>query len=217
MKSRWRRREKRAAVVARTLSMMAMGVSFAGLMACGTTGVRVVGDGTSMAFFDHLNTCLKAHGVANPERTARVVNVEHMIPALVGTQGIPVPRGVTKTQYAAALTQCGVTNAQVGPAAITSSVVRGKIRAVRTCLAKNGFTVPAANFSGSGSVLDTSGIDVGSARWMATAMGCSVTDGLTQAALIGCMGTDALTGRATGRKFEDHLLSLPACLKRGGL
>jgi hypothetical protein len=217
MKFRWGTYEKGVPVMARAVSMMVLGVSVAGLVACGTTGGRVVRGSASSEFFDHLNTCLKAHGIVNPEASASAVNVTQMIPALVGTEGIPVPSGITKAQYETALRQCGVANVQVGRTAITNSVVRGKILSVRTCLANNGFTLPAANFSGGGSVLDTSGIDTGSARWRATAMGCSVTENLTQVALRECMGTGALAGRATGGNFEERLLSLPGCLKRGGL
>jgi len=198
--------------------IVAVWASVAALVACGTTNGLTVNGATGPAeFFEHLNSCLKRHGIANPEASARDADAERMIPALLGTGGIPVPRGVTKPQYEAALRRCGMTNVHVGRVAITNPLVRRNILSVRACLANNGFTLPAANFPGPGPVLDTSGIDVGSARWVAAAMGCSVTQALTKVTLSVCMGRDVLVGRAAGATFEDHLLTLPSCLKKGGL
>lgn len=219
MKSRRDAFQRRVSLVVRYAAcIVAVGASVAALVACGTTGARTVNGATAAPeFFEHLNACLKAHGINNPEASARAADAERMIPALLGTGGIPVPSGVTKSQYEATLRRCGVTNIHVGRVAITNSLVRRKIVSVRACLANNGFTLPAANFPGPGPVLDTSGVDVGSARWVATAMGCSVTQALTKAALSGCIAKDVLTGPATGANFEDHLLALPACLKKAGL
>lgn len=219
MKSRQGAFQRRVSLVARYAAcIVAIGASVAALVACGTTGRRTVNGSTALPeFLSHLNACLKAHDIANLETSARAADVERMIPALLGTGGIPVPSGVTKPQYEAALTRCGVTNVHVGRVAITNPLVRRKILSVRSCLANNGFALPAANFPGPGPVLDTSGIDVGSARWVATAMGCSVTQSLTKATLSACMGKDVLAGRKTGATFEDHLLALPACLKEAGL
>jgi hypothetical protein len=219
LKSRRGAFQSRVSLVARYAAcIVALGASVAALVACGTTGGRTVNGSTAVPeFFEHLNTCLKAHGIANPEASARAADAERMIPALLGTGGIPVPSGVTKPQYEAALRRCGVTNVHVGRVAITNPLVRRKILSVRSCLANNGFTLPAANFPGPGPVLDTNRIDVGSARWGATVMGCSVTQALTKVALSVCMGKDVLSGPATGAHFEDHLLALPACLKKAGL
>jgi hypothetical protein len=198
--------------------IVVVGTSVATLVACGTLGGRTVNGSTALPdFFKDLNTCLKAHGIAKPETLARAARVEGMIPALFRIGEIPVPKGITKPQYEAALRRCGVTNVHVGRVAITNPLVRRKILSVRSCLADNGFTLPAANFPGPGPILDTSGIDVGSARWVATAMGCSVTQALTKVTLSACMGRDMLAGRATGANFEDHILELPACLKKRGL
>lgn len=198
--------------------ILAVGASVAAFVACGTTdGPTVNGSTVLPEFFEHLNTCLRAHGIANPEASTKAADAERTIPALLGTGGIPVPSGVTKPHYEAVLRQCGMTNIHVGRVAITNSLVRRKILSVRSCLVNNGFTLPAANFPGPGLVLDTSGIDVGSARWVATAMGCSVTQALTKVTLSACMGKDMLAGSATGASFEDRLLALPACLKKSGL
>lgn len=186
------------------------------LVACGATGGRTVNDSAWVLpeFFTHLDACLKTHGVADPETPARAVDVEHMIPALVGTEGIPVPKGVTPAQYESALRGCAVRNVRVGRIAITNPQVRREILSVRSCLVNNGFPMPAANFPGPGPVLDISAIDVGSARWVVTASGCSVNSSLTSVALSVCVSRNVLMGRATGPEFEDQLLGLPACLKR---
>lgn len=210
---------RRVSPVARYAArIVAVGASAATLVACGTTGGDAVNGSAALpAFFRHLNTCLKAHGIANPETAARGAEAAGMIPALLGAGGTPVPNGATKLQYETALRRCGVTNLHVGRVAITNPLLRRKILSVRACLANNGYALPAASFSGPGSVLDTSRIDISSARWVATAMGCSVTQALTHNTLNVCMGGNVLAGQATGANFEDHLLALPACLKKGGL
>jgi hypothetical protein len=195
--------------------MLVVGASVGALAACGTTGgLTVNGSATPPGFFERLDTCLKAHGIANPETSAKAAEVEHTIPALLGLEGIPLPTGVSESQYEAALRRCGATSVHVRRAAITSSLVKRRILSVRSCLASNGFTLPVANFHGPGPVLNTSAIDARSARWVATSMGCSVTQTLTEPTLNACMGKVVLAGRATGAEFEDHLLALPACLKR---
>lgn len=168
-------------------------------------------------FFEHLNACLKAHGIAHPEASASAADAERSIPALLGVAGIPVPDGVTDAQYEAALKRCGVKNVHVGRIPITSPLLKSRVAWIRSCLAKNGYTLPAPNFIGPGSVLDTTGIDLGSARWRATAMGCSVTQTLTKTTLSKCMGDGVLAGRATGVRYEDRVLALPSCLKKAGL
>jgi hypothetical protein len=219
MQSRHGEFRRRISLVMRnTACVVAVGASVAALVACGITGGRTVNGSTALPdFFRHLNMCLKAHGIANPEASATAIDAQRTIPALFATVGIPVPSGVTKSQYEGALRRCGVTNVPVGRVAITNPLQRRKILSVRSCLANNSFTLPAANFRGPGPVLDTNGIDVGSARWVATATGCSVTQALTKGTLSACMGKDVLEGRAVGANFEDHLLALPACVKRVGL
>jgi hypothetical protein len=215
MKSKGAFRRRVPLVAHYAACIVAVGASVAVLLACGAIGGRTMNGSTAVPeFFKHLNACLKANGIDNPEASARAAEAERTIPALLGTGGIPVPNGVAKPQYEAVLRRCGVTNVRVGRVAITNPLVRRKILSVRSCLANNGFTLPTVNFPGPGPVLDTSGIDVGSARWVATAMGCSVTQALTKVTLGVCMGEDMLAGDATGTNFEDHLLALPACLKK---
>jgi hypothetical protein len=205
------------AVIRCAVCIIAVGVVGALLVACGTTGGQTVNGSTALPeFFEHLNACLKSQGIADPESSAKAADVERTIPALLGAAGVPVPNGVTKVQYEAALKRCGV-NVRVGRVAITSPLLEERIMSLRSCLVNNGFTLPPPDFPGPGPVLETAGIDLGSARWVATAMGCSVTRSLTKATLSGCMGEGVLAGRATGANFEDHLLALPACLKKDEL
>jgi len=190
-----------------------VGMSCVLLVACGAAGGGTIhGAAVLPAFFSGLNACLEKHGIAHPESSANAVGAEQTIPALVGTAGIPVPRGVAKVQYENALRRCGIEDVHVGRVPVTSSLLKHRIVLLRTCLANNGFALPAPNFSGQGAVLDTEGIDFASARWRATAMGCSVTRTLTKSALSRCMGDSILAGRATGASFEDRFLALPRCL-----
>ncbi len=202
------------AIIRCAVCIIAVGVVGALLVACGTTGGQNVNGSTALPeFFEHLNACLKSQGIADPESSAKAADVERTVPALLGTAGVPVPNGVTKVRYEAALKRCGM-NVRVGRVAITSPLLEQRIKSLRSCLVNNGFTLPPLDFPGPGPVLETAGVDLGSARWVATAMGCSVTRGLTKATLSGCMGDAVLAGRATGASFEDRLLELPACLKR---
>lgn len=204
--------------IRRPASIAAVGTSCLLLGACGITGGRVVNGSAALPeFFGHLNACLKAHGIAHPEASTSAADAERSIPALLGVAGIPVPDGVTNAQYEAALKRCGVTNVHVGRSPITSALVKGRIASIMSCLARNGYTLPAPNFIGSGPVVDTTRIDVGSARWRATAMGCSVTQDLTKAVLSKCMGDGVLAGRATGGLYEERVLALPSCLKKAAL
>lgn len=196
----------------------AVGTSCVLLVACGITGGRVVNGSAALPeFFGDLNACLEAHGIAHPEVSTSAVDAERSIPALLGVAGIPVPDGVTNAQYEAALKRCGVTNVHAGRVPITSPLLKSRVASIVSCLAKNGYTLPAPNFIGPGPVVDTTGIDLGSARWRATAMGCSVTRDLTKTVLSKCMGDGVLAGRATGVRYEDRVLALPNCLKKAGL
>lgn len=168
-----------------------------------------------------LDNCLKKRGIADPEDVTRPSGQELAIPGLQNVGGLRVPRGSTKARFEAALSKCGAGSLHVGPRPITSPVLQRKILELRTCLAANGFDLPAPTFAGTAPVLNTSHVDIESARWRATVMGCGVTDRrdysgppLDEAALMRCLGVQALKGAAkTNPTFQNRIVELPYCLR----
>jgi hypothetical protein len=167
-----------------------------------------------LVFFGHLDACLMQHGISHPEVSANAMEADRTIPALLGAAGVPIPTGVTRDRYEAVLAKCGVAGIHVGRVPITDPILMRRIALLRSCLAGNSFTLAAPDFAGPGPELDTSRVDLGSARWVATAMGCSVTAALTRAMLEKCVTHNVLIGKAKGVSFENSLLNLPSCLKR---
>jgi hypothetical protein len=181
------------------------------LTACGTSKrLR-----TEPVALNELNRCLKQHGVPNPEKTQAPSPQELAIPTLISARGARVPVGVDRATFEKALKDCDEGELQVAPAPITSQAMQKRIGALRLCLARNGYTLPAPNFPGPGPVLDTGKVDIESARWAATATGCGVTTELTPTALSACMGgAQALSGSAkTNPAFQRAYLQLAGCLK----
>lgn len=179
------------------------------LSACGIT----LHTGSEIAS-GSLDNYLKKQGIPRPEDVAPPSGQELAIPGLQDVGGLRVPRGSTKAQFEAALSKCGAGNLHVGPRPITSPMLRQKIREIRTCLAANGFDLPSPTFAGTAPVLDTSHVDIESARWRATAMGCVATSRLRQADLNRCLGAKALKGEAnTNREFQNRIVELPHCLR----
>jgi hypothetical protein len=161
-----------------------------------------------------LDSCLKKQGIAHPEDVASPSGQELAIPGLQDIGGLRVPRGATKAQFETALSKCGAGSLHVGPRPITSPALQQKIRELRTCLAANGFDLAPPTFAGTAPVLDTSHVDIASARWRATAMGCGVTGQLHQADLTRCLGAKALKGSAdANQEFQNRIVELPHCLR----
>ena len=197
---RARRRAAAGAIVVTVTSLAACGISMRSK--------------TEPVVFAALNSCLEKHGIARPENTARPTQEELAIPRLIGLGGMRVPIGVTRAQLEGALKQCGADFIHVAPAPVTSAVLQHGIVELRTCLANNGFSLPPPNFSGGAPALDTHGIAVASARWVATVRGCETTPRLTQSALTRCMGARTLEGAAkTNSSFGQHFLELTHCLR----
>lgn len=163
-----------------------------------------------------LNRCLVKQGIAHPEDIPGPSQDERPLPILIGIRGARVPVGVTRGQFQAAMKKCGAGFVRVAPSAVTDRALQQRVRLAAACLARNGFTLPAPNFPGPGPVLDTSGVDTTSSRWLATVKGCLDTkQQLTQGALEKCMGARALEGSAkTNPAFEQSYLGLHRCLRK---
>lgn len=197
----------------RILSMVGFIAVAVSVVACGTSARNK----TEPVALTELNRCLVGHGIAHPENTPRPSPQELAVPSLIAIRGLRVPIGVTRTRFEGALKECGAGSLHVAPAPVTSAVLQERIVELRSCLARNEFRLPPPNFPGPGPVLDTSGVDIASARWVATATGCGFTRQLTQATLTKCMGVPALEGAAkTNPAFQRRYLGLARCLRDMG-
>jgi hypothetical protein len=204
-------------IVTMTATMVAVIV----ISACGTSShviavSTLAGAGTTKSSADsEFIRCLKLHGIAHPEDVPGRSREELAVPGLTGVYGMRVPVGVNRAKFAAAVKKCSNGELHVGRVAVTSPVLQSRILGLTSCLARNGYTLPPPNFPGPGPVIDTSGVNIASARWEATATGCYVDNQLNQAALAKCMSPQALEGVAERNAlFQQQLLELPRCLKR---
>jgi hypothetical protein len=161
-----------------------------------------------------LDNCLKKYGVRHPEHVEKPSEEELTLSLLIGLRGMSVPIGVTREQFQAALDECGAGNLAVAPAPVTNPILQERVVTLRACMERNGYQLPPPNFPGPGPVIDTSGINIMSARWRATAKGCGIDRQLTPAALVACVGKDGLEGEAQhNTEFEIHILGLRRCLR----
>jgi hypothetical protein len=201
----------------RLIGASAVAVVSAGVLAACGANLAAIGPGSLTA----LDKCLEKHGIAHPEESAPASSVEKTIPILLGIRGIHVPREATQTEFEGALKTCGAADVRVAPAPITNPLLQQRVERLAQCLAANGFRLPPPDFPGPGPVLDTQGVDIASARWIATARACSVTTGvaykgvrLNEALLKACLGDQALEGAArTNAQFQRRIEGLPACLR----
>jgi hypothetical protein len=204
--------QKNANLKARLLLSIGAFIALAtALAACGSVSKRIK---TEPVPLTALNRCLERHGVPDPEKTQTPTPQELAIPSLLAVRGVRVPVSVNRATFKEALAKCDAGSLQVAPSPITDKRLQNRINAMRVCLARNGYILPPPNYPGPGPVLDTSMVDIASARWVATATGCGVTKELTPAALEVCMGKNALSGGAkTNVAFQRKYLQLAGCLK----
>ena len=159
------------------------------LVACGTTAGRSVqavstvsngetamvstasdGEPTTGAGLDE---CLKKQGINTfeaPTHTEPTVGVG----GVLGQGGMRVPVGVTRPQFEAALSKCGLGGVQVQGAPITNPTFRQRVLRLAACFRHDGFKVPAPNMSGNGPVFNTSGIEITDPRWRIAKRTCRV-------------------------------------------
>ncbi len=169
---------------------------------------------TVLSSVGNLQSCLERRGVAHAREAFLPMPQSYAVPALAGVEGLSVPRGTTRAQFVAALSECGAGDLRVAPARVTSVVLQREISSLVSCLRYNGFQLPAPEFAGRGPFLDTKGVDVQSALWAATVRGCSVTRQLTREELARCMTRKGLEGNANSNPtFYERYLKLAGCLR----
>jgi hypothetical protein len=132
--------------------------------------------------FAAIRECLRKNGIALPKRTFgpndRAPRRSFRAGGSVG--GPLLPKGVTRTQFEAALKKCGGHDfgrrfgAPNGPGfrATNSPGLREGLAKFAACLRHNGINVPAPNTSGKGPIFSTKGIDTGSPKFRQATTKC---------------------------------------------
>jgi hypothetical protein len=166
-----------------------------GLVACGgsssssssaTTATTSASTGTgakgpNAGRFAAIRECLQKNGITLPKRTPGQKRPYGGAGGFLGggaggsgaAGGPQLPKGVTRSQYEAALKKCGGgAFAGRGGARFKSPAFQAALAKFATCMRENGVNVPAPNTSGSGPVFDTKGIDTTSAQFKAAEAKC---------------------------------------------
>jgi hypothetical protein len=147
------------------------------------TGTSTAPKGLRTARFAALRECLRKDGITLPAPTTRK-------PGQTGPPsggGFPLgaggtrklPKGVTQTQFQAALRKCGGNTfpGRGGPRGsfgrVSSPTFRKALVKFGDCLRENGVVVPAPNTSGNGPIFNTKGLNVNSPKFKAAQKKCS--------------------------------------------
>jgi hypothetical protein len=135
--------------------------------ATGTTGTTGKSPGGASRF-TALRECLQKNGITLPKFTPgqRPSGATH---------GFTPPKGVSKSQYEAALKKCGGGGRGFfgGASRFSSPAVKQALAKFSTCMSENGVKIPKANTSGKGPIFNTKGLNTSSATFKAAESKCS--------------------------------------------
>ena len=142
--------------------------------AAATTKATTKGLAGARTRFLAVRECLQKSGIVLPKRTPG----QQAPGAGFLAGGAPqLPKGVTASQYQAALKKCGgfTPGGRFGGAVnrLKSGQFRQTLAKFATCLRANGVNIPAPNTSGKGPIFNTRGIDVASAKFKAAQLKCA--------------------------------------------
>jgi hypothetical protein len=174
----------------------------------GSTGAR----GANAGRFAALRECLQKNGITLPQR---VPGQQRRPPGAAGgflgggggagrpsgAGGPPLPKGVTRAQYEAAVKKCGgskFAGRGGGGARIKNPVFQAALAKFASCMRQNGVNVPAPNTSGSGPVFNTKGLDTTGAQFKAAEAKCQSDLSAAFRRGAGADGTGAGGGPAGG-------------------
>ncbi len=177
------RRQRRATPALVALCAVAACVTLA---ACGSSGggssssakgsTSATGPGRAgSGRFTQLRSCLQKAGITLPAPPAGATPGSGA-PGAAGSNGrrrLQLPKGVTQSQFRAALKKCGggaFGRGRVG--AFNSPAARAGLVKFAACLRQNGIDVPAPNTTGKGPVFSTKGIDTSSSKFKAAESKC---------------------------------------------
>jgi hypothetical protein len=131
------------------------------------------GPGSSQ--FAQLSSCLRKQGITLPSVPTggnRPSGSAGTGAPAGGAGGFQLPKGISRSQYQAALKKCGGSFTPGSAGAFNSATARAALVKYASCLRQNGVNVPAPNTSGKGPVFDTKGIDTSSAAFKSAQSKC---------------------------------------------
>lgn len=176
----------------------ASGTSTQGSSTTGSSSTASPATGSGRQRFSAVRECLQKNGVTLPQRTPGSGGPAAG-GAFPGAGGGPaLPKGMTRSQFEAALKKCGGSNfgARGGrPGAgfrrVSSPAFKQALTKYAECLRQNGINLPAPNTSGKGPVFSTKGIDTASPKFRAATMKCraNLVSALRQPPGAGAAGT----------------------------
>lgn len=130
--------------------------------------------GAGSSRFTQLRSCMQKAGITLPTPPA---GAKPGSGAPGGTRSnrrrsFQLPKGVTQSQFRAALKKCGGEAFARGRGAFNSLSARAGLVKFAACLRQNGIDVPAPNTTGKGPVFSTKGIDTSSSKFTAAQRKC---------------------------------------------
>ena len=129
-----------------------------------TTGKAPVGGANRFAA---LRECLKKNGITLPKFTPG------KRPSAT-TRGAFLPKGVSKSQYEAAVKKCGGRGTFAGGAGrFSSPQVKQALAKFSSCMRENGVAIPKANTSGKGPIFSSKNLNTSSAKFKTAETKCA--------------------------------------------
>jgi len=117
--------------------------------------------------FAALRECLKKNGITLPKFTPG------KRPSAT-THGAFLPKGVSKSQYEAAVKKCGGRGAFAGGAGrFSSPEVKQALAKFSSCMRENGVAIPKANTSGKGPIFSSKNLNTSSAKFKTAETKCA--------------------------------------------
>ena len=121
--------------------------------------------------FAAVRECLQKNGITLPKRTPGQGRPQGG--GLLGAGGTPpLPSGVTKAQYEAALKKCGGRPFGAGGARFNTTAFRQALPRFAACMRENGVNLPAPNTSGNGPVFNTKGLNTTGTQFQSAQAKC---------------------------------------------
>ncbi|HWX95941.1 MAG TPA: hypothetical protein VNZ01_03730 [Solirubrobacteraceae bacterium] len=121
--------------------------------------------------FAAVRECLQKNGITLPRRTPGQGRPQGG--GLLGAGGTrPLPSGVTRAQYEAALQKCGAGSFGGGGARFSGTAFKQALPKFAACMRENGINLPAPNTSGNGPVFNTKGLNTSSAQFRGAQAKC---------------------------------------------
>jgi hypothetical protein len=117
--------------------------------------------------FAALRECLKKNGITLPKFTPG------KRPSAT-TRGAFLPKGVSKSQYEAAVKKCGGRGTFAGGAGrFSSPQVKQALAKFSSCMRENGVAIPKANTSGKGPIFSSKNLNTSSAKFKTAETKCA--------------------------------------------